>query len=66
MIATVSPSYYNYEETVSTLKYASRAKYITNVPIINEDPKDTLLREYETEIKRLRSALSDIQKDDQP
>jgi hypothetical protein len=46
MIATVSPSYYNYDETVSTLKYASRAKYITNVPIINEDPKDTLLREY--------------------
>jgi kinesin family protein 3/17 len=43
MIATISPSYYNYEETISTLKYASRAKYITNVPIINRDPKDALL-----------------------
>lgn len=47
MIATVSPSYYNFEETISTLKYASRAKYVTNVPIINEDPKDALLKEYE-------------------
>ena len=32
---------------MSTLKYASRAKYITNVPIINRDPKDALLLEYE-------------------
>lgn len=48
MIATVSPACYNYEETLSTLKYASRAKYITNVPIINLDPKDALLKEYES------------------
>ena len=47
MIATISSSYYNFDETLSTLKYASRAKYITNVPIINRDPKDTLLLEYE-------------------
>ncbi|XP_031472479.1 uncharacterized protein LOC116244724 [Nymphaea colorata] len=66
MIATVSPSSYNYEETISTLKYASRAKYITNVPIINLDPKDALLKEYESEIRRLRSALGEIQKEDQP
>ena len=57
MIATISPSYYNFDETLSTLKYASRAKYITNVPIINRDPKDALLLEYEAEIKRLRSQL---------
>jgi len=44
MIATVSPASPNYEETLSTLKYASRAKYITNVPIINLDPKDALLK----------------------
>ncbi len=43
MLATISPSFYNYDETVSTLKYASRAKYITNVPIINRDPKDALI-----------------------
>jgi hypothetical protein len=61
MIATISPSYYNYEETLSTLKYASRAKYITNVPIINRDPKDALLLQYETEIKKLRCQLKEIQ-----
>lgn len=43
MLATVSPAFSNYDETVSTLKYASRAKYITNVPIINRDPKDALI-----------------------
>lgn len=46
MIATVSPWCNNYEETLSTLKYASRAKYITNSPVINLDPKDALLKEY--------------------
>ena len=57
MIATVSPSVTNYEETLSTLRYASRTKYITNTPVINLDPKDALLKEYEAEIKRLKSAL---------
>lgn len=47
MIANVSPCNANYEETLSTLRYASRAKYIQNAPIVNEDPKDALLREYE-------------------
>ena len=39
MIAAVSPADYNYEETLSTLRYANRAKNITNKPKINEDPK---------------------------
>ena len=43
MIATISPHISNFDETVSTLKYASRAKYITNAPVINLDPKDALL-----------------------
>lgn len=51
---------------MSTLKYASRAKYITNVPIINLDPKDALLKEYESEIRKLRNLLTDMQKEDQP
>lgn len=66
MIATVSPCNSSYDETLSTLKYASRAKYITNVPVINLDPKDALLKEYEQEIVKLRSMLTDIQKDDHP
>ena len=57
MIAAVSPANYNYEETLSTLRYASRAKFIKNKPKINEDPKDALLREYMDEIKRLKMML---------
>jgi len=44
MIAAISPADYNYDETLSTLRYASRAKQIKNKPVINEDPKDALLK----------------------
>ena len=54
MIATISPADYNYDETLGTLRYASRAKSIKNKPKINEDPKDTLLKEYAEEINRLK------------
>jgi kinesin family protein 3/17 len=50
MLAAASPADYNYEETISTLRYASRAKFIKNKPIINEDPKDAMLKEYAEEI----------------
>ena len=40
MFTNVSPASFNYEETVGTLRYASRAKVIKNAPNINEDPKD--------------------------
>jgi len=42
--AAVSPAADNYEETLSTLRYANRAKNIKNKPTINEDPKDAMLR----------------------
>ncbi len=51
MIAALSPADFNYDETLSTLRYASRAKSIKNKPVINEDPKDALLKQYEDEIK---------------
>lgn len=54
MIAALSPADYNYDETLSTLRYAARAKCIKNKPKINEDPKDTLIREYQEEIKQLK------------
>ena len=57
MIAVVSPADYNYDETLSTLRYASRAKFIKNKPKINEDPKDAQLREYASEIERLKKLL---------
>ena len=61
MIAALSPADYNYEETLSTLRYADRAKSIKNKPKINEDPKDALLKEYEEEIKQLRAMLASMQ-----
>lgn len=57
MIACISPSDNNYDETLSTLRYSSRAKNIKNKPRINEDPKDALLREYQQEIERLKGMV---------
>jgi len=58
MIAACSPADYNLDETLSTLRYASRAKAIKNKPRVNEDPKDALLKQYEDEIKQLKSLLA--------
>ena len=57
MIACISPSDNNHDETLSTLRYANRAKNIKNKPKINEDPKDALLREYKEEIERLKNMV---------
>lgn len=57
MVAAISPANYNYDETLSTLRYADRAKSIKNKPKINEDPKDALLKQYENEIQELRMML---------
>ena len=57
MCANAGPAEYNYDETLSTLRYANRAKNIKNKPIINEDPKDAMLREYHEEIAKLRAQL---------
>ncbi|TNN21180.1 Osmotic avoidance abnormal protein [Schistosoma japonicum] len=61
MIACLSPADNNYDETLSTLRYANRAKNIRNKPKINEDPKDALLRQYQEEIKHLRELLNNMQ-----
>ncbi|OWZ22621.1 Kinesin [Phytophthora megakarya] len=58
MIANCGPADYNYNETLSTLRYANRAKNIKNKPKINEDPKDAKIREYQEKIKELREALA--------
>uniref|UniRef100_A0A0R3RXP2 Kinesin-like protein n=1 Tax=Elaeophora elaphi TaxID=1147741 RepID=A0A0R3RXP2_9BILA len=57
MIANIGPASYNYDETVSTLRYANRAKNIQNVVRINEDPKDALLRKFQLEIEHLKRLL---------
>ena len=58
MIANLGPADYNTEESLSTLRYASRAKHIQNKPRINEDPKDAMIREFHDEITRLREQLA--------
>ncbi|XP_041644703.1 uncharacterized protein kif16bb [Cheilinus undulatus] len=57
MIATVSPADVNYGETLSTLRYASRAKNIINSPTVNEDGSAKLIRELQEELTRLRMLL---------
>ena len=57
MIAAISPADYNYDETLTTLRYASRAKNIKNQPRVNMDPKDALLKQYEEEIQKLRQII---------
>ena len=57
MLAALSPADYNYDETLSTLRYADRAKSIKNKPKINEDPKDALLKQYQSEISELKKML---------
>ena len=58
MIASVSPALDNYDETVSTLRYAARARNIKNTPKVNEDPKDAMIREYLQEIENLKKQLT--------
>ncbi|XP_072513245.1 kinesin-like protein KIF16B isoform X2 [Salminus brasiliensis] len=57
MIATISPADVNYGETLSTLRYANRAKNIINKPTINEDANVRLIRELRAEIARLKALL---------
>mmetsp|Transcript_34158 Transcript_34158/g.102996 ORF Transcript_34158/g.102996 Transcript_34158/m.102996 type:complete len:702 (+) Transcript_34158:250-2355(+) len=59
MIANFGPASYNTDETVSTLRYADRAKRIKNTPKINEDPKDAMLREMQEKIEKLRKQLEE-------
>ncbi|XP_034249047.1 kinesin-like protein KIF13A isoform X2 [Thrips palmi] len=57
MVATISPSADNYEETLSTLRYADRAKRIVNHAVVNEDPNARIIRELRQEVEALREML---------
>ncbi|KAF6723702.1 Kinesin-like protein KIF16B [Oryzias melastigma] len=59
MIATISPAEVNYEETLSTLRYASRAKSIVNTPTVNEDGSVKVIRELQAEVARLQTLLAE-------
>ena len=57
MIAALSPASDNYDETMSTLRYADRAKQIVNNAVVNEDPNQRLIRELRDELERLRNSV---------
>ncbi|XP_014468836.1 PREDICTED: kinesin-like protein unc-104 isoform X4 [Dinoponera quadriceps] len=57
MIAAVSPADINYDETLSTLRYADRAKQIVCKAVVNEDANARLIRELKEEIQKLRELL---------
>ncbi|MDR3582339.1 MAG: hypothetical protein P4L67_03645 [Candidatus Pacebacteria bacterium] len=63
MISNLGPADYNYDESLNTLRYASRAKFITNKPRINEDPKDAMIREFQEEISKLKAELENLEAD---
>jgi len=58
MIAAIGPADYNFPETMSTLRYAERAKKIENKPTVNMDPKDALLLKLKGELEELQSKLT--------
>ncbi|XP_057652749.1 kinesin-like protein KIF16B isoform X2 [Diorhabda carinulata] len=64
MIAAISPADCNYGETLSTLRYANRAKNIINKPTVNEDPNVKLIRELRDEISKLRALMFCEQRSD--
>uniref|UniRef100_A0A8C2YXZ3 plus-end-directed kinesin ATPase n=1 Tax=Cyclopterus lumpus TaxID=8103 RepID=A0A8C2YXZ3_CYCLU len=57
MVAALSPADINYDETLSTLRYADRAKSIKCNAVINEDPNNKLVRDLKDEVARLKELL---------
>ena len=57
MVATISPASDNYEETLSTLRYADRAKRIVCHAVVNEDPNGRVIRELRSELEFLKEQL---------
>ncbi|XP_061592389.1 kinesin-like protein KIF1B isoform X32 [Cololabis saira] len=57
MVAALSPADINYDETLSTLRYADRAKNIKCNAVINEDPNNKLVRDLKDEVARLKDLL---------
>ncbi|KAL1920952.1 uncharacterized protein VTP21DRAFT_11587 [Calcarisporiella thermophila] len=62
MIAAISPA--DYEETLSTLRYADQAKKIKNKAVVNEDPNAKLIRDLKEELELLRSKLAQYDPDE--
>jgi hypothetical protein len=63
MICALSPASINYEETLSTLRYADRAKKIQNKAVVNESPQERMIRELREENEKLKKILIQAAKD---
>ena len=61
MIACVSPAESNYEETLSSIKYASRARNIKNKPIVNRDANSMLIEALRNQITQLQAEITEYQ-----
>uniref|UniRef100_A0A668SGI2 Kinesin family member 13Bb n=1 Tax=Oreochromis aureus TaxID=47969 RepID=A0A668SGI2_OREAU len=61
MVATISPAADNYDETLSTLRYADRAKNIINHAVVNEDPNARIIRELREEVEKLKEQLTEAE-----
>ncbi|TNM94583.1 hypothetical protein fugu_017342 [Takifugu bimaculatus] len=61
MVATISPAADNFDETLSTLRYADRAKSIINHAVVNEDPNARIIRELREEVEKLREQLTEAE-----
>lgn len=57
LLTAISPADCNYSETLSTLRYANRAKNIINKPTINEDPNVKVIKDLRDEITKLKGLL---------
>jgi hypothetical protein len=62
MICAVSPAFLNFEETLSTLRYADNAKKIQNKAVINESVQDRMIRELKAENAKLKDMLLKLSK----
>ncbi|KAI1300254.1 Kinesin-like protein KIF14 [Halotydeus destructor] len=60
MLATISPTNHNVEETISTLRYASKAQRIVNKVRVNEDPKTRMIRDLKAQVVDLQTQLMNI------
>ncbi|VDN27415.1 unnamed protein product [Dibothriocephalus latus] len=60
MIAAISPADINYDETLSTLRYADRAKQIKTKAVINDKSQDRMIRELMEENERLKNQLMEV------
>jgi hypothetical protein len=57
MLAAVSPADYNFDESMSTLAYANRAKSIENTVVKNENVNDRMIRQLKEEIEKLKAQV---------